>query len=189
MNLNIKFDDKALRQSLKRVQKQIPYATTLALNEVAGKVKENQVKVIERELNNPTPFTKRGFRIKYATKQNLTSKVFIAPIQQSYLKYQIEGGVNTDRGLVPQAGIKTNKYGNIPKNALRNRRSKGTSRRVGGRIYTSPKRGARKLLAIITSRREYKKKYDFQGTGIVEAKKQFEAATTKALNKTLSTMR
>ena len=189
MNLDIKFDTKQLDKTLRRVQKQIPFATVVALNEVAKEVKADQAHVIERELDNPTPFTKRGFRVKFANKQTLTAKVFIAPIQYGYLKYQIEGGTNTDKGLVPQKALRLNKYGNMPKGALRNRRSRGTSRRVGGRIYTNPKRGVRKLLAVMTTKRTYKARYNFHGTGIQKANKTFSKATSKALDKVLKTMR
>ena len=170
------------------MQKQIPFATSFAINEVAKEVVQEEKQQMQQRLHNPTPFTLRGVSKTFASKKNLQSRVFVKPIQLGYLKYAIEGGVNNDRGLVPQQALKLNQYGNMTRGALRNRRERGTSTRRGGRIFTNPKRGKRKLLAIITNKRRYKKRFDFQSIAKNKARKSFGIASTRAMRKIVHSM-
>lgn len=122
-------------------KKQIPFAASQALNEVAQKsVKALRVQAT-KALDRPTPFTLNGFRMMRSSKANLSAVVYIAPIQNAYMRFQVEGGVRRDkeqgRTIVPVEGaIKLNKYGNIPGRktgiAGKSNRFVGTHRGVKG---------------------------------------------------------
>lgn len=107
----------AVGKSLQRDAKQARYAMAVALTRTAKIAAEDVKKQANKDLDNPTPFTLRGFRWRKATKNKLESAVYIAPIQTEYLYYQVEGGRRRKRAKSGEAipvNIRLNKYGNIP---------------------------------------------------------------------------
>ena len=114
--LNIKSDIKKATRFLTKMQKkQIPFATSLALNASAVSIQKVEKQKIVRDLDNPTPATVKSIRVSRSTKRNLNASVFVLPWAAKYLRYQIEGGTRAPRGrteAVPVA-IRLNKYGNI----------------------------------------------------------------------------
>ena len=121
MDISLKDNTKEVLKDLGGVsKKQIPFATALALTKTAQSAQKALRKAAIQQIDNPTPFTLRGFRIRKANKKTLTAEVFIADTQSEYLKYAIEGGTRTPkkRAIIQPGAIKLNKYGNIPKNAI-----------------------------------------------------------------------
>lgn len=99
------------------MQKQLRYATAVALTRTAGKVKDALPAAMERALDKPTPFTKRGIFVARATTATLTATVGFMDRQARYMRYQIAGGTRTagSRGIKLPGNIELNTFGNIPK--------------------------------------------------------------------------
>ena len=78
MKIDIKFEGlKELQSMMTDLEKrQFPYATAKALTKTAQKVKEEQIKVMQRTIDRPTPYTLNSLYVKSATKNNLTSMVY-----------------------------------------------------------------------------------------------------------------
>ncbi|MFY0619033.1 hypothetical protein [Shimia sp.] len=135
-------------------QRQLPFATAMALNDTAADVDEAWTKQMARRLDRPTPFTMRGIRRQRAVKRRLVATVAFKDIQAQYLRLQVEGGSRKPVGnaiLIPVAQ-KLNRYGNMPKGAvgrsvkrkdtfIASRGDKKTAHLRPG-IYKRPKRGA-----------------------------------------------
>ena len=103
-------------------QRQIPFAASKALNAVGKKVSEAMPAEIERALDRPTPFTKRAVRVlDYAKKTKMSVTVGVAPIQEKYLKYAIDGGTRNPgpAGLKLPSAINLNEFGNVPKGLIK----------------------------------------------------------------------
>jgi len=166
MEISIKDDLKQLSKTLNRVQrKQIPFATSQAINDVAFMAQKELKSEAQIKLHNPTPFTLRGFRVNKATKATMSGMVYVHPIVAAYLVKQIEGGTSGPTAV--PVNIKLNKYGNIP-----NRRKGivktakqfiGTYKGTYGVWETTKKGGGGsiKLLAAYHDKVVYKKIFDF----------------------------
>ena len=128
MQISVKTDVKELTKSLNRIQrKQIPFATSRALNTLAFDVRKTLQDGLDIHLDRPTPYTKRGVQVEKSTKKKLVAEVGFrsksfgkgkgSTTQASYMKRQIEGGTRKARSKaipvpVPK-NLKTNKYGSI----------------------------------------------------------------------------
>ena len=128
MQISVKTDVKELTKSLNRIQrKQIPFATSKALNTVAFDVRKMLQDGLDIHMDRPTPYTKRGVQVEKSTKKKLVAEVGFrsksfgkgqgSTTQASYMKRQIEGGTRKARSKaipvpVPK-NLKTNKYGSI----------------------------------------------------------------------------
>ncbi|MFZ9559251.1 MAG: hypothetical protein ACO27M_05420 [Vulcanococcus sp.] len=122
--------------SLTVLQKQqLPFAIARALTRTAAEFSMDALpKVMERQLDRPTPFTKRAGRYIPATKENQTAKVYLAPLQYRYLRFQIRGGLRIQKGfeakyesiaqtiekrqMVPGSAARLNQYGNVSRAAI-----------------------------------------------------------------------
>lgn len=102
-----------------RLERQIPFALSRAINDTARDVVLAQRAVMQEHLDRPTPFTLRGAAVLgYASKARLEAVVGFRPIQAAYLRFQIEGGTRTPKAraiLVPAEHARLNRYGNLPK--------------------------------------------------------------------------
>ena len=141
MKINIRSNvDDVVRNIERKYRKQIPYATSKAINEVAKKARVEVDRQI-KSLDNPTPFTLKASFVKYSNKNQSPIKAIVGvkDIQEEYLKYAEEGGVSRpNKGKakpVPTSGSK-NKYGNLPKT---------TTKQIGkGKVFSgTPKGGNR----------------------------------------------
>lgn len=116
----VKFEadfNKAIKDLDRTQRKQIPFAISQAINDTAHKSTLNLQKGARIHLDRPTPFTLKGFKFRRSTKRNLSATVYVAPIQNKYLRYQIEGGTRkagVEGGVSVPVNVKLNKYGNIP---------------------------------------------------------------------------
>lgn len=121
----------ALRQL---ATQQMPYAISSAINTTAYQVMRAERTEIKRVFDRPTPFVQRGIRYDKATKKTLTATVYAAPESAKSLIHNVEGtprktktyeammrnaGVlPAGRYVVPGAGAKMDRYGNIDSNQL-----------------------------------------------------------------------
>ena len=133
MQIDIRSDIKDLTRSLNRIQrKQIPFATSKALNATAFDVRKTLQDALDIHLNNPTAYTKRGVQFEKSTKRNLVAKVGFRSrkfgkgqgkiTQAEYMKRQIKGGTRFPQGQaipVPvPSNMRPNKFGNIPRGKI-----------------------------------------------------------------------
>lgn len=115
IGISVKADIRAATQFLLTNRKQIPFATSIALNRSAWKIREVEQATMKIDLDRPTPQTVKAVRVKQSTKRNLTASVFLLPWAHKYLSYQIAGGWRNPRSFAEAVPveIKLNKYGNI----------------------------------------------------------------------------
>ena len=124
MQIDISDNINKFTKNLDYVQKaQIPFATSMALNNISYKVAADRKnpkslrKSADRRFDPlATDFTKQGFRYKKATKKNMKSVIYILPKQAEYMKFMVSGGVRFPKKRkvkVPTKQIKLNKFGNI----------------------------------------------------------------------------
>lgn len=110
----------AVKRHVANLEKQTRYATAVALTRTAVAVKDAMPAALERDLDRPTAFTKKGLYVKGAKPTKLVAEVGFKDRQASYLKYQIAGGTRTPsaRGIKLPGNIQLNSFGNIPKGMI-----------------------------------------------------------------------
>lgn len=111
----------ALKANLAGQAKQVAFAASYALNATAKRVVGAMPAEIERAIDKPAPFTKRGVRVlAYANKSKLRATVGFMDAQAKYMALQIDGGVRNPGagGLRLPSAIKVNEFGNIPKGLI-----------------------------------------------------------------------
>jgi len=122
MKIDVRSNIKEVTKDLNRIQKkQIPFATMLALNDVAFGSRKELNKQAIKKFDRPTPFTLKGFQVRKAKKTHLESVVFIEEKRLKYMNFQIDGGIRTPdkRALViPTNNLRLNKYGNMPRRKI-----------------------------------------------------------------------
>mgnify|MGYP003110665948 FL=1 len=97
-------------------KKQIPFATSVAINNTLFDLKKEMAKQMDKKLDRPTPFTKRGFFINKAKKNLLVGVLLMKDIVANYMQFQIEGGTRTTGKQIPvpyKPNARLNKFGNI----------------------------------------------------------------------------
>ncbi len=112
-----------LRQTMAAIagqQKQLRYATAVALTKTARAIKDALPNALEKSLDRPTNFTKRGIFVKAANRDNLTAVVGFMDKQAAYLKWQIEGGTRqpTKSAQRLPTAIQLDNYGNLPRGII-----------------------------------------------------------------------
>lgn len=106
-------------------KKQIPFATSQAINDVAFEAQRAAKKGMDRHLDNPTPWTKSGVRVKRGKKSDPTASVYLVGAaglpgngdRNKYIEFQVEGGIRRPSKryiAAPSRGRRKNKYGNVP---------------------------------------------------------------------------
>lgn len=154
VTINIKHDLKdTIRLLDTRVRRQLPFATSKALNETAKLVQSAVQESLAEKLDRPTPFVLKSIFIKYSNKQNLQAVVFLRDhqlsknpnslseqIQQQFrggprIRSRLEGAL-TRAGLIsgneyvsPGAGAKLDQYGNI---------SRGQVQQLLSQLFAAP---------------------------------------------------
>jgi hypothetical protein len=168
MALSITVDTTGLEEAARRssvLAKQLPFATSLALNEVAFKARTALNGSTRQYFNAPTKFTETAFLVQKSKKADLEAIVY-ANNQEGrnrarYLRYGIQGGQRVAKGferffagadndgtlrpgvaLLPTSLVKTTAQGNVSIATLRSI-SKGlsTTNKRGGFFVGTP-RGA-----------------------------------------------
>ena len=124
MHISVSSDVKDLTKSLNKIQKkQIPFALSNALNSIGFDSKEYVRTNMGQHLDRPTPFTEKGLLVHKASKKNPIVFLKFKESVESYLKYQIQGGVRLPKKraiAVPYPKHQNlNKYGNLPKNKIK----------------------------------------------------------------------
>ncbi|EKK5375550.1 hypothetical protein PN738_000610 [Morganella morganii] len=115
-----------LSNQLRTLRKQIPFATAQAMTVVVRKIEDAQKVAMQRNLDNPTPFTVKSVKSRSARKSDLKAKVFVMNTAATYLEPFEIGGEHKLNGsaLLNPKDIKLNKYGNLPRNKMSGLKSK-----------------------------------------------------------------
>ncbi len=137
----------AIKAKLAGMGRQVAFAASKALNATGKAVSDAMPAEIEKAIDKPTPFTKKGVRVlKYASKSNLSTTVGFMTAQAKYMRLQIEGGTRNPgaAGLKLPAAIKLNEFGNIPKGVIGQmiavaRKERGLKKATARRVKVSAK--------------------------------------------------
>ena len=131
MHMSVIAETKQLSKYLDNVQiKQLPFATMMALNDVAFDARSYTQKSLPRRFDRPTPAMVKSVQVQKAKKKTLTATVGFAGLGFKSSRWQessaeimdrhIRGGTRMPNGKhlrIPSdtkgGGLKLNKYGNI----------------------------------------------------------------------------
>lgn len=183
-NLDVFFN-----KGFQRVEKQLTFASVLAANEIAKSVMAGVEKQLEKDIDRPTPFTKRAFKITRATKKNPVATVGIKPIQAEYLKYQISGGTRHAKAIVIPSKGATNRYGNLPRGKLKKLEAQGKSFIADGVVVQRMKRKNKAIAYVGAKKATYKKRFKFFERARNEARVRANKHVTNSIRKALATAR
>lgn len=182
--------------------KQIPFATSLAINETLEDVQKNETKRLTRVFDRPTPFTKRAYARKRASKRRLSGSVFAKDAQAEYLRIQEKGGARLPkrRALVVPSGIRLNKFGNMARGSVaraiadprvfsgapngRSKAAAGLYRRMG-----KGGRGRLRKLATWTPRARYPRRLNFIASARKTAEKRLPIHMERSFRRAMQTAR
>ena len=121
MPFSVKVETGAATRMLTELQrKQIPFAASRALNQVAFELQLHERLSIKQTFKTPRPFTQRSVLVTQARKTNLSATVFIRPEVARYLAPYEFGGVHVVPGkaqLVP-INLRLDQYGQLTKATL-----------------------------------------------------------------------
>lgn len=179
-------------------KKQVPYATSKAINDTAFKVKDELVSQMKQKLDKPTPFTLRAVKIKKSNKRTLTAEIYIDDIQADYLKRVYKGGTKMPKKkalVIPTKDIRLNKYGNLTKSKVKNLLSSGNyfEGKVKGKggeragIFRKYKNGRIKQVIAWADSKEDKKLLEFDGVVKSVVKENMDDMFRRALKYAIST--
>lgn len=143
IDARVQIDTKSLEQDLDDVQrKQLPFATSLAINRTAQRVKAAEEAEVKRVFDRPTSRTTRGLFMQSGSKAKPEARVFLKDNQAGsgtpaakFLLPQIEAGGRDQKRfevalkavgilkagwyVVPGAGAEIDAYGNIKASQIR----------------------------------------------------------------------
>lgn len=190
MRMSLESNIRAVERDLSdAARRQVPFATSLALNEMAEAVRDHETARLEKVLDRPTPFTRKAYAMRRSTKRRLEARVFIKAIQARYLEAQEEGGTRTPkrRALVVPAAIRKNKYGNIARGAVKRNLAKpavfsGTPR-GGGKGPGVYQRKGKRLVKLVSyaKRARYSPRLGFKRSASRFTSQRFPVIWEKAL--------
>ncbi|WP_445363907.1 hypothetical protein ACJJIQ_05080 [Microbulbifer sp. ANSA003] len=135
MDVSIKLDTSVFDRALTELKRHLPYASSVALNNVAFRIRGEERSEIGRVFMNPTRLTQNSVLVKKATKRSGVAKIYIrdeatkGTAPSKYLAPAVFGTSRNEKrferalrhaGLLPAGmyavagdGAKLNKYGNI----------------------------------------------------------------------------
>lgn len=165
--ISVRGDFKKMIKHLNNLQrKHIPFATSLALNETAKKVKEAEVAEMRRVFRNPSRFTLNAMFIRRASKTRLVAVVELKGGQAHYLHPQIHGGPRRAKRLeyhLRQAGLLGAGEFVVPGRGARITR--GTRTQILSQLQAHPDRASRSTSSSRSRRNTRKKPMFFARSG------------------------
>lgn len=194
--ISLASDIKRVVKQLDSLQrKQVPYATALALNDVAFDARKAEQNAQRRYLDRPVRFTQSGFFVDKANKRKLTATITIPQNRWKYIRHQVEGGASTRQGAphaIPLDPSVKNKFGGMPRNKTRTlKKRKGHFIAKSGSTNILFKRQGKQVTPLIAFKKTtmQTKKYPVwkAATRVVESK--FEHAFDKRMAHALRTAR
>lgn len=121
MRIDVSSNMRAVLEWTAELGRQLPFAVAKSLTETARDVQLSTPKLLQQELDKPSPFTESGTYLKPARKDNLESEVGFKPRQAGYLWWQVEGGSREpdNKALRLPSVVQLNQYGNVPAGLIR----------------------------------------------------------------------
>ena len=162
-----------LKDRFRLVSKEYRKKTADMVTRAAVNVRRAEISAMDRQLDRPTPFTRKGVLFKAATENTLTAVVYIRPVQASYLIYQVKGGTS-DKPTPAPSTVSENKYGNLPKGATKRKRTFTIKSKRTGKRHVVRRVSKKKTVLVATwsTRRHYRKgRYNFYGVAAKTAQK------------------
>ena len=172
MNVNIETNIKRVAKQMNVIQrKQIPFATSVAINETIGKTSKQGLRaVMGREMNKrldrPMPRTTTAFYFKRSNKRKLSATLGFKDWAAKFMQYLVHGGMrSSNKNIpVPYKHANLNAYGNIrgKKNGLikNNKQFIGKLGKTSG-VFERVKDGSPKLIIGFSKFVNYKKMFPF----------------------------
>jgi len=199
------------------IKNQLPYATSVAINNVAFNMRKDLGQQTTKSFVNPTKYTQSAFRYTRSTKANLEATVFADPTRR-FFPTQIQGGDRRAkpyegflRGLgnggIPSGGrlvptsLVLNAAGNPKKNIFGTIANKLSSTDQGGVFVGTPKGGGRGPGVYRRSRGQlyayfvhvdstrYEARFPMERVGMDTARRLFPSELNKALDRALKSAR
>jgi hypothetical protein len=218
--VRLSIDDKEIDKAklfVATIKNQLPFATSVALNNVAFNVRQDLGKQTTKSFVNPTSFTQKAFRYNKATKANLEAQVYAEPNRrffptqikggdrktkpyEGFLRGLGNGGIPSGGRLVPTSTI-LNAAGNPKKNIFGTIANKLSTTDQGGVFIGTPNGGGRaagvyrrsrgQLYAyfIHVNRTQYKPRFPMERVGMATAQRLFPSELNKALDRALRSAR
>lgn len=121
MQISVSSNIKAVMANMQAQAKQVNYASAVALTKTAVKLRAALPAALDKQLDRPTSFTKRGTYLARAERTKLVAEVGFKEIQSKYLRLQVDGGTETpgDAGIKLPGNIKLNSFGNVPRGLIK----------------------------------------------------------------------
>jgi hypothetical protein len=216
MEVVIKSNIEQVTKNLSRIQrKQIPFATSMAINDTAFGLQKEIKRQMPIKLDRPTPWTISGVLVRKSKKTDLEAYVYMAGARglpkssldrNQYIKYQVSGGTRHPKKRkipVPYKNIKANKYGSMPKGKVKSLIAKrdvfvGNVKGIdgiwqrghydqSGAFYTTKGRASSvRLLVAFENNADYKPKLPYQRISEGYTAHKFEPNFRRALAKALA---
>lgn len=162
----VKVNTSNFYRQLGQAEGKVKRMTALGLNGLAFRIRKKDLPLgMDKNIDRPTPFTRRGGRVLKAKARDFpqVAWVYIAPIQEGYLKTIVKGGTRTDKLPVPGKEASRNKYGNLPRNATKGKKVFFLKRGVGRGVHAKRVGPKKKRRLVIIAHwpfvRRYKKTF------------------------------
>lgn len=219
MNIDIQTNIKEVTKHLDVIQKkQIPFATSVALNKVAFGLRKAEIAKVKKVFDKATRFTETGFLVIKSTKKNLVAEVYINNQtnrdRARYMQHEIDGGTRhpykTTIVITRKSNYtgRTTQAGNLSKatiNKFKNNRAKyffgrptgmpqaseGIWERYGRESSGSAKGEKIRQVALFTKFAKYKPLFPFYETAnqVVMGRGGFKRQFEKAMRMALRSAR
>ena len=197
MQISVRTNIKDVQKTLTRIErKQIPYASSVAINNTAKKVVSAEQKQMPIKLDRPRPQTIKAIRIsKYAKKDSLYARVGFLDWAQPFMQLEVFGGTRNVKTVVPlnEYGGKLNKYGSIAgrrTNGWANRHKQFFVKSKGKTLLMRPQgRDDQVVVGVMKHNPVYKRKFPFFQIAGGVVKRMFPREFNKALAHALRTAR
>jgi hypothetical protein len=136
LNINVTHNFKQVSRAIGAIGKQARFAAAVALTRTAQDLQRQIPAELDKVLDNPTPFTKRGTYLVAAKRDNLRAEVGFRPVQARYMALQIEGGTVQPgaAGIKLPGNIQLNAFGNIPRGTIARLKAAAKSGTLGPAI-------------------------------------------------------
>jgi len=193
-------------------RKQIPFATSQALNDTARLSATRETRQdMKSELQKVTRFTQSGMRYKRSNKRNLTSQVYMDPLRWKYMRYSVNAltkqpagkviAIPTKKGATYRRKYKGNWIGQIIKEggfwlelrngttALFQRRALGSRGSNRGRSRRGNTGTGLVMLAYGIEKADYDMQFDYMGSVERSIEKHFNTAFNKRMRRAIDTAR
>ncbi len=203
MEVVIKNNIDQVIKGLNKIQrKQVPFATSVAINDTAFGLQKEIKRQMPIKLDKPTPWTVSGVLVRKSKKTDLEAFVYMAGARglpkestdrNKYISYQVNGGTRLPKKRkipIPGRNLKVNKYGNMPKNKIRSLVKQkdvfvGNVKGIDGIWQRKKDKSGVKLMVLFENTADYRPRLPFNriGQGYTTSKftRNFEKSLARAL--------